>query len=715
MKSTPFLFLSFRVILFLGGILQIAGGLRAQGDTLFLRTYEDEIDLKPYITAWIDSTQQARLGDVQQLAPEAFLPIDSVKMPLPLGLDFWGRIVVVNLLNRDYDALYNINNSDSTILYVVSKDSLTAYKGGALVEVQDRDAPYGWENIIRINLPQGDTLQLYSYVHEKRVSGANVRPYMEAYEVHALSRLENSVFPLAVVALFVGTLLITCIYNLIVGVSMRSRAYIYYSLYILFLVLTFYVIVIDNIMPIISIVSVKWHDFIQIIGLNGSSIFYLLFGRSFVQTRQKTPKWDYVLQGLIGLRILFTVAAFFETFDLRFPLGDITDLMLLFFVAEAVLMLIFMVRLAFLRSRIIWFFIIGSALVFLGGFMPIWLSSIFGIFQDNGLGLIIALSLEIVVFSLGLGYKVRQQQREKLEAEQSLNQELQKVNSAFGRFVPHAFLESLGHTSVLDVQLGDQVEKDVTVLFSDIRGYTSLAEGMTPKENFSFLNAYLGRMGPIIQKNGGFVNQYYGDGIMALFMGKPEDAIQAGVQMQRELARYNETRMERGRTPIRIGIGLHTGPLMMGIIGDTLRLEAGVVSDTVNTAARMEGLTKHFGVNLLISEATIEGLGKEDAYAIRQLGKVQVKGRKGPLDVYQVFDGEHESYQETLLGISADFKQAMELYFQGDFAEALSLWEDLEKHLPNDKTIIHYRELSHRYLGEGTPDEWNGVEVMYMK
>ena len=108
--------------------------------------------------------------------------------------------------------------------------------------------------------------------------------------------------------------------------------------------------------------------------------------------------------------------------------------------------------------------------------------------------------LEILVFSLGIGYKMRRQQREKLEAERDLNRELSKINTAFGRFVPHEFISSLGYDSVVDVKLGDQVKKEVTVLFSDIRGYTTLSEQMTPAENFRFLNAYLGQLGPVIQQ-----------------------------------------------------------------------------------------------------------------------------------------------------------------------------------------------------------------------
>ena len=122
----------------------------------------------------------------------------------------------------------------------------------------------------------------------------------------------------------------------------------------------------------------------------------------------------------------------------------------------------------------------------------------------------------------------------------------------------------------LEVKLGDQIQDEVTVLFSDIRAYTTLSESMTPRQNFNFLNSYLSRVGPKIKENNGFVNQFLGDGIMALFQHHSSDAVKASVQMQKKVAEYNIERQSKGRKPIRVGIGLHTGPLMMGIIGDIM-------------------------------------------------------------------------------------------------------------------------------------------------
>ena len=204
---------------------------------------------------------------------------------------------------------------------------------------------------------------------------------------------------------------------------------------------------------------------------------------------------------------------------------------------------------------------------------------------------------------------------------------LHRINRATGKFVPNEFIHILGRESITDVKLGDNTQKEVTVFFSDIRNYTTLAESMSPDQNFRFVNAYVGRMGPIIKANQGFVNQYLGDGIMAIFKEKPDDAIAASIQMQAKLKDYNQERSSRNRKPVRAGMGMHTGLLIMGIIGDAKRNEAATISDTVNTAARMEGMTKIFGSDILISESVYRGLKHPEDFNFRYLGKVQLKGK----------------------------------------------------------------------------------------
>jgi signal transduction histidine kinase/DNA-binding response OmpR family regulator len=186
---------------------------------------------------------------------------------------------------------------------------------------------------------------------------------------------------------------------------------------------------------------------------------------------------------------------------------------------------------------------------------------------------------------------------------------LAKINAAYNRFVPHEFLQFLEKESIVEVRLGDYVQKEMTIMFSDVRSFTSLSEKMTPKENFDFLNMFLGGVGPCIREHRGFIDKYLGDGIMALFPESPVDAVEAALAMQVQLDEFNTHRATEGYPPIKIGIGLHTGSLILGTIGEEKRMEGTVISDAVNLASRLEGLTKWYGCTLIISEQTLKALG----------------------------------------------------------------------------------------------------------
>ena len=190
----------------------------------------------------------------------------------------------------------------------------------------------------------------------------------------------------------------------------------------------------------------------------------------------------------------------------------------------------------------------------------------------------------LTIFAFSTGNRTNQLKAEKqaalqknLTVEKQRLQEQKQINQAINRFVPNEFLGALGKSSITQVSLGDHMEKNVTVLFSDIRSYTTLSEQMTPSENFKFVQAYNSRMGPIIESNYGFINQYLGDGLMAIFPKTPDDALKAAIQMQHTLHQYNQERINKGKTKLEVGMGLHTGYLIMGIIGHSNRMDAATI------------------------------------------------------------------------------------------------------------------------------------------
>lgn len=190
-------------------------------------------------------------------------------------------------------------------------------------------------------------------------------------------------------------------------------------------------------------------------------------------------------------------------------------------------------------------------------------------------------------------------------------------------------------TEVPAYQLGDQTLRSITILFADIRSFTSLSETMSPQENFNFINSYFNRIGPIIRNYHGFIDKYIGDGIMALFPENPQDAVRASLAMQEKLNEYNNERLSYGLQPIQIGIGIHTGPVMLGIIGEQQRIESTVISDSVNLASRIESLTRTYNVPILLSGA-MQSYVKEAGFQSRLIDTVLVKGKSQPCDIYEL-------------------------------------------------------------------------------
>ena len=326
--------------------------------------------------------------------------------------------------------------------------------------------------------------------------------------------------------------------------------------------------------------------------------------------------------------------------------------------------------------------------------------------------------LQDVVQGLSLGandYLSKPFHKEELLARINTQLDLLNIFNVAGRFVPNEFLHSLNRDRITEVQLGDFTEKEVTILFSDLRDYTSLAETMTPEDNFRFVNAFNGRMGPIIQKHNGFVNQYLGDAIMAVFTEGPEDALKAGIEMQQRLIEYNKKRKKDGRTELRMGIGFHTGSLILGIIGDKNRMDAATIADTVNTASRIENLTKHYGVSLIFSQDSLEKIKNHQGYHLRPLGKVQVKGKKEPVGIYECFDGDDPELITLKLRTINDFEKGMSHFFSKEFPEASVAFNQVLKLNPEDKTARLFLNKASQYSIEDVPEGWTGVEVMTNK
>jgi class 3 adenylate cyclase len=261
--------------------------------------------------------------------------------------------------------------------------------------------------------------------------------------------------------------------------------------------------------------------------------------------------------------------------------------------------------------------------------------------------------------------------------------DLRETNLSIERFVPQAFLAKIGKPNIVSVALGDNKRQDMTIMFSDIRNFTALSETMTPDENFAFINAYLEHMGPVIREHGGFIDKYIGDAIMALFE-KAEDGVRAGLAMMEALERFNAVRVAEGLAPVNIGIGLNTGSLMMGTIGELHRMDGTVISDAVNLASRVESLTKVYRVGMLLTQYTYEHLAAPDAQAIRPIDVVIVRGKTRPVVLFEVFERDPPDRRAAKRATQAQLLQGVRALLNDDVATARRCFEACLAVTPDD-------------------------------
>ena len=300
--------------------------------------------------------------------------------------------------------------------------------------------------------------------------------------------------------------------------------------------------------------------------------------------------------------------------------------------------------------------------------------------------------LAFLIFSQSLSISIRLSKA--FNSIEILTEDLRLVNKAYSRFVPKEFLNFLNKQSITEIFLGEQVQREMSILFSDIRSFTELSEKLSPKDNFNFLNSYLSRMGPIVRSHGGFIDKYIGDGIMALFPGSIENALDSAIEMQKEIRIYNQQRMNFQYDSIRVGIGIHTGPMILGTIGEEERMESTVISDAVNLASRIEGLTKTYGAYILISEFALQSIKTPEKYTYRILDRVKVKGKSNTIAVYEIFNGMSDYLFELHSQTKTDFEKGLYHYWSNEFTEAIESFQRVIDIFPSDIATLHFLDLA---------------------
>ncbi len=291
-------------------------------------------------------------------------------------------------------------------------------------------------------------------------------------------------------------------------------------------------------------------------------------------------------------------------------------------------------------------------------------------------------------------------------------QERLRIRKAFESYVAPAVVQTmLKHPEAL--RLGGE-RRVITMLFTDIRGFTTMSENLDPEALVKLLHDFLNPMSNIIINQKGTIDKYMGDAIMALFgapLEQPDHsslACRAALQMEATLAELNREWAKQGRSTLKIGVGINTGPVAVGNMGSDRLFDYTAIGDNVNLASRLEGLNKYYGTNILISEATAQSLS--NGFILRDVDRVRVKGKAQAAGIFEVV-AEGETSPEVARFLGA-YHEGLALYRRRSWTESIAAFEEALKLQPDDATTIRYLNLAGKYL-EAPPEEtWEAVTVM---
>ena len=287
-----------------------------------------------------------------------------------------------------------------------------------------------------------------------------------------------------------------------------------------------------------------------------------------------------------------------------------------------------------------------------------------------------------------------------------------RISDMFRKFVPVQFLKKLGKKTTENIPIGIAKEEELTISFSDIRSFSTVAEEMSSQELLIYLNNFFEKMDAPIRHNYGFIDKYIGDSIMSIFDRKdeehiyhPGDALRAGIAMHEVQRNYDL--QHNSMFPIKFGIGIHTGRVILGTVGSAFRMDSTVIGNAVNLTSRLEWLTKYFDAQIIISESVLRLINPSD-YHLRQLDRVVVKGNSNIISIYEVFDANFIELKEMKIKSLPFYEKGLEHYFNSEWEMAIENFHKSLDIYPRDKvTKIHIKRCK-KYRKKAPHKNWKG-------
>ena len=274
---------------------------------------------------------------------------------------------------------------------------------------------------------------------------------------------------------------------------------------------------------------------------------------------------------------------------------------------------------------------------------------------------------------------------------------LKETNSEYEKFIPKQFLKYFGKNNILELELGSQVQKEVTTMFCDIKNSTAVSTSLSLEENFNFINSYLNIISPIIRKFGGFVDKYLGDGILAVF-SKPEQAVNCSKAI---LLSVNDKNFRQNKLPdLKVGISINTGEVIFGVVGEQARKSLTIISDSVNLASKMDEVNKYFGTTVIFSKQTLNALPSEYQILYRYIGTLVLKSKNNSIHVFENLDVYPKVQREKLMARKSDFESAVRVFEEGNYQKAKELFAVHLKQVKEDRVAYVYFNSCNEKLSE---------------
>jgi len=275
---------------------------------------------------------------------------------------------------------------------------------------------------------------------------------------------------------------------------------------------------------------------------------------------------------------------------------------------------------------------------------------------------------------------------------------IKKTNLEYEKYIPKQFLRFLGKTSILELELGNQVQKEVTTMFVDIHHSTQTSTTLSLEENFNYINSYLNVVSPIIRKFNGFVDKYLGDGILAVFV-KPENALECSVGIVKAVD--NKNKATTNLPNLEVGISINTGEVIFGIVGEEERKSPTIISDTVNLASKMNDFNKYFGSKIIFSKRTLNSLKIDYPLSYRYVGTLAFEDDKEYVSLFEDLDHYERKRRDKMENDKTQFEQAVRFFNLGKCHQAKEIFQKILKNTRGDKVAyMYYNKCEQNVCGE---------------